>query len=111
MRAKINRGTLTTESEGSVNKMLGQIHSIDFFNGMYKKSSKIICNPGQTFQEIMVGMNRQALNLQLSKQKKDGCKARLHFLQNQRRLPSLTRIPYPLLFRMFIYTKILDRNK
>ena len=34
-----------------------------------KNTSKIICNPSQKFHENMTGMNRQALNLQLSKQK------------------------------------------
>ena len=41
MIAKINRETLTTESEGSINQMLGQRQSIDFLNGMYRNSSKI----------------------------------------------------------------------
>ena len=70
MRAKINRGTLTTESEGNINQRLGQNLSVDFFNDrIYRKSSNTICNQVQKFEKIMVEMNRQALNLQLSKQK------------------------------------------
>ena len=43
--------------------------------------------------------------------KRNGQKASLHFLKNQKRLLPLARITTPLVFRKPRYTKILDRNK
>ena len=67
LRANINRGNLTRQSEDSVNRMLGQIQTIQFFNNMYKNTSKIRCNPKLKYQEQIIGMNRQTLNKPLSK--------------------------------------------
>ena len=47
------------------------MQSIQFFNGIYKNSSLIKCNPKQKFQEQMIGMHRQALNCIVSKDKKN----------------------------------------
>ena len=68
-RAKINSGNLTRESENKINTTLGRMQSIKFFNGIYKNSSLIKCNPKQKFQEQMKGMHRQALNYIDSKDK------------------------------------------
>ena len=68
-RAKINTGNLTKESENHINRTLGRMQSIKFFNGIYKNSSLIKCNPPQKFQEQMIGMHRQALNYIVSKNK------------------------------------------
>ena len=66
-RAKKIRGTLTKSAEQSIDIMLGKMQTIKFFNGMFKNISKIKCNPRQKFQELMIGLNRQELNEQLSK--------------------------------------------
>ena len=70
-RAKINTGKLTKDSEILINRTLGAMQSIQFFNGIYKNSSLIKCNPKQKFQEQMIGMHRQALNYIVSKDKKN----------------------------------------
>ena len=66
-RAKINTGNLTKDSENHINRTLGRMQSITFFNGIYKNSSLIKCNPTQKFQKQMIGMHRQALNYIVSK--------------------------------------------
>ena len=62
LRAKINTGNLTKDSEKQINYILGRMQSINFFNGIYKNNSKIKCNPKLKFQEQMIGKHRQALN-------------------------------------------------
>ena len=67
LREKINRGSQTKQSEDRGNRMLGKMQTIQLFNNMYKKNSKIKCNPKQKYQEQMIGMNSQALHKQLLK--------------------------------------------
>ena len=87
IRAKINRGALTIKSEESINYILRQVQTVDFFNGMYRNTSKIKCNLSQKYQESMTGMNRQALNLQLSKQNGMGIRPACPFCKIRRDNP------------------------
>ena len=71
LRAKINTGELTKDSEEKINTTLGTMQSLHFFRGIYRNTSKIKCNPPQKFQEQMITMHRQALNYIVSKDKKN----------------------------------------
>ena len=88
LRAKINMGELTKDSEDHINTTLGTMQSLQFFRGIYINTSKIKCNPPQKFQEQMVTMHRQALNYIVSKDKKNnilpGCTFRTIGITNQR---------------------------
>ena len=54
-RAKIDTGNLTKDSEEQINRTLGIMQTNKFFNGIYRNSSKIKCNPSQKFKKQMKG--------------------------------------------------------
>ena len=88
LRAKINTGELTKASEEQINTTLGTMHSLQFFRGIYKNTSKIKCNPPQKFQEQMITMHRWALNYIVSTDRKNnvqpGCTFCTIGITNQR---------------------------